>query len=115
MATPVDVSNLEMLKEVIGDDLKDILQSYLETTPDLIQKISTAITMENAANLQLHAHTLKGSSANIGAVQLPVTCQQLEKLAKEGTINAQSKELFAQINIENREVNQFLSSYINTF
>lgn len=115
MPTPVDVSNLEMLKEVIGDDLKDILQSYLATTPDLIHKIDMAIGRQHSADLQLHAHTLKGSAANIGAIALPLTCAKLEKMAKEGVVNEQSSALFAQIKLEDQAVNQFLSDYLLQF
>ncbi len=113
MSLPVDTDNLNMLKDLIGDDLKEILHAYLDSAPDLLMKISHALSASDTELLRLHAHSLKGSSANIGAHDLSEYSARLEKMAKDGNLTSQANELFTSINSENQRVEQFLKDYIN--
>ncbi|BBP44330.1 Hpt domain-containing protein [Thiosulfativibrio zosterae] len=114
MTTAVDTDNLDMLREVIGDDLKEILQSFIDIAPDAMKNIKAAIATDNAANLRLHAHTLKGSSANIGATRLPNLALALENAGKAGQTKGLEAEL-AAVEKENQEVLNFLLNYIKQF
>jgi FOG: HPt domain len=114
MSQPVDTDNLEMLKEVIGDDLKDILQSYLDVAPATLSNIKQAIANGNADGLRLHAHTLKGSSANIGATELPPLCLVLEDKGKDGITDGLTADLSA-VEAENDKVSAFLQQYLDAF
>lgn len=113
--TPVDTDNLAMLKEIIGDDLKDILQTFLATAPDNIQQIKQAFTTQNSSALQLNAHSLKGSSANIGATKLTSLCLSVETAAKNNDLSTQTEQYIDQITQENGKVTQFLTQYIQQF
>ncbi|NPA71975.1 MAG: Hpt domain-containing protein [Gammaproteobacteria bacterium] len=115
MSQSVDTDNLEMLKEVIGDDLIEILQAYLDTTPAIMMKIQSSLNMGDAASVQLNAHTLKGSSANIGATLLPDLSAQLESLAKAGDLSTQAESIYSSIIQEDRNVSLFLKTYIQQF
>ncbi len=112
MSNPVDTDNLDMLKELIGDDLKEILQAYLDSAPDSVIKMDNALHAGDADQLRLHSHSLKGSSANIGAGPLSQICAQLEDMAKNNDISAQSNTLFQNIKNENTQVMQLLQNYI---
>ncbi|KUJ74321.1 hypothetical protein AVO42_02615 [Thiomicrospira sp. XS5] len=114
MPQPVDTDNLEMLKEVIGDDLKDILKSFLEVAPSTLSDIKQAIENGDADGLRLHAHTLKGSSANIGATELPPLCLALENKGKDGITEGLTAELSA-VEAENDKVSAFLQQYLDAF
>lgn len=114
MSTAVDIDNLDMLREVIGDDLKEILQSFIDIAPAALNDIHQAIAEENPAQLQLHAHTLKGSSANIGATQLPALALVLENAGKAGQTSGLENEV-SQVNEESQRVLDFLTDYINRF
>lgn len=113
MSNPIDIDNLAMLKEVIGDDLKDILQSFVDIAPGTVELIQQAINEDNAADLRLHAHTLKGSAANIGGVNLPDLSLKLENAGKEGQTTGLDAELAAVID-ETQSVLSFLNQYIAT-
>lgn len=113
MSTPVDTDNLNMLKELIGDDLKEILQAYLDSAPDLIGNIDHALSTTNQEQLRLHSHSLKGSSANIGAHNLSSYCAKLEQLAKNNDIGAEATSIFSTIKQENTIVEQFLQNFMN--
>lgn len=112
MSAPVDTDNLNMLKELIGDDLKEILQAYLDTAPDLIMKIDQAIGSGDAALLQSSAHSLKGSSANIGATILPDYCLKLETMGKTNSLSAEANGLFTSVQSENNKVTDFLKNFM---
>lgn len=115
MTTPVDTDNLDMLKEIIGDELKEILQVYLESSPDLVNGISQALQSESMEDLRIHSHTLKGSSANIGANQLAEYSAQMEEMAKNQSITGESHTLFVTIQSEIATVSDFLHEYIAQF
>ncbi len=114
MSQPVDTDNLEMLKEIIGDDLKDILKSFLEVAPGTLSDIKQAIESGDADGLRLHAHTLKGSSANIGATELPTLCLALENQGKDG-ITTGLEAQFEAVESESDKVSKFLKQYLDAF
>lgn len=112
MNPPVDTDNLDMLKELIGDDLKEILQAYLDTAPDSIARLEQAIQNGDGNEVRMHAHSLKGSSANIGANDLSASCSQLEQMGKNNQIDQTATALATKINQENSVVSEFLKSYM---
>lgn len=114
MSNPVDTDNLDMLKEVIGDDLKEILSSFIDIVPNTLADIEKALADGDASSLQLHAHTLKGSSANIGATELPNLALVLEKAGKDGHTHNLDAVLTA-VKAETQTVNDFLQSYMQNF
>jgi len=110
----IDMNNLNMLKEIIGDDLKSILDVFLDTTPDSILQLQEAVASNTTAKVQSIAHTIKGSSANVGANQLSNLASELEQKAKANDTNAFAS-LLSKIIAEAQVVEQGLKSYIQTF
>jgi diguanylate cyclase (GGDEF)-like protein len=91
--TVFDGSVLESLRALgqsgnSGDLVKRVVTLYLEQAPDLIGQISDALADGNTEQIALAAHTLKSSSANVGALQLSRQCQLLETVAREGRIES---------------------------
>ena len=112
---PVDQENLNMLKEVIGDDLKEIIHAFLTTSPEILGQVKLSIEIEDAAGVQLHSHTLKGSAANIGAIHLPGLCAELETKAKEGVVTPEFNQMYADIEAESQAVFNFLQEFLQSF
>ena len=112
---PIEKENLNMLKEIIGDDLKEVIESYLAASPNLLQQMQICINSEDADGIQLHSHTLKGASANIGATQLPNLCLQLESAAKTGVVTADFQTMLDAIQVEAQKVEQMLQEYMQQF
>ena len=75
------------------DILRNIIQIYLEITPDTLEEINAGVAGGDSEQVGLAAHSLKGSSAVLGAEQLAELCQQLCMVAKAG--NRESAELLA--------------------
>lgn len=82
----LDLQVLNRLRAMVGENdpafLREVLAEYLEETPKLITEMVTSIASENAPVLQRAAHTLKSTSATIGAMQLSQRCKQLEAFGK---------------------------------
>ena len=83
---------------MVGEDgeevIKEVIAAYLEETPKLLQEIASAIAQKNAQQLYRAAHTLKSSSAMLGATKLGNLCKELELMGRAGTIqDGESKKL----------------------
>ncbi len=65
-----------------------MLASYLEHSPRSVTDITTAINDANIAALGLAAHSLKSSSANVGARRMAELSRRLEALADAGDLEA---------------------------
>lgn len=75
-----DPHTLEQLHELVeGDDtsfLFDLFESYLSTARESIQMLREEVDQDV---LRRAAHTLKGSSLNVGAVRVAELCKVLEQ------------------------------------
>ena len=68
------------------DVLAEILTVFLTEVPRRIDRLTTAWRAGDAAEVQRAAHSLKGSSGNIGADALFEVCRQIDERAKAGEL-----------------------------
>jgi len=68
------------------DLLTRIIDAYLDDTPKLIEKIKQALHADDMFEVAKAAHTLKSSSANVGAAELSDRCKALEASARRGSV-----------------------------
>lgn len=66
---------------------------YLKGTPPLIEQMRKACAEGDAAALRMAAHTLKSSSANVGAMKLHDLCKDLEDRARDQQIEGASERI----------------------
>lgn len=66
--------------------LEKIVESFVNDAPIMMSNLEESVRALNLEAAQLHAHSLKGSSANIGAVALAEISKLLEHAAKEGNL-----------------------------
>ena len=86
-APPVlESSVLDELREVLGDEVDKIIAVYLEDAPRLIAQLERAAVDSDPIALRVAAHTLKSSSANVGAATLSEAARDLEHGARDGTL-----------------------------
>lgn len=113
MSQPLDEKSLAHLKSVIGDSLAPILRTYLDITPALLDDLEKAIQQANGPDIKRHAHTLKGSSANIAALDLPKLCLEMEYFGRDGNIE-QAQILWPKVNHAYSELKTAIEQYLNT-
>jgi HPt (histidine-containing phosphotransfer) domain-containing protein len=80
------------------DVLVEILGVFLTDVPRRIAQLKAAWRGGDAAGVQRAAHSLKGSSGNIGADALFDVCRQLDDRAKSGELRLE--ELIAALDRE---------------
>jgi len=89
-AEPIlDEAVLAELKATTGDDpafVRELVDSYLAEAPAQIEGIAAAITGSDAAALVRPAHTLKSSSATVGAMRLATVARRLEITGRSGAL-----------------------------
>ena len=94
----LDPAALATLQEMAGDAdfFKDLIDSFLSTSPQLLVDLYQALEQGDAVKLSRAAHTLKSGSADFGALALSGLCKELEMLAKAGILDG-SADLIARI------------------
>jgi two-component system sensor histidine kinase/response regulator len=73
-----------LLQRVEGDEelLEEMLNIFLEYTPQQLQEISQALKSGDAPGLQGKAHSIKGAAASISAEAVQEAAGQLEQAGK---------------------------------
>ena len=64
-----------------------IMQVYRDSSGETVQQVERAIAEGDAETMRRSAHTLKSSSANVGAMALSSLFKQLEMLGKEARLD----------------------------
>jgi HPt (histidine-containing phosphotransfer) domain-containing protein len=90
--------------------LKEIVGIYIEDTPRRLQDLRTSLASGDVALFTRAAHTIKGSSANVGAAALSGICERLESKSRtEGLVGvaallAECEAAFAAASAELRRL-----------
>lgn len=74
----LDHSMLDELQEIAGDETARIIGLFLEDAPRLIARLESASTIPDLDAMRDAAHTLKSSSANVGAMALSTAAKRVE-------------------------------------
>ena len=91
--------------------LTQIIQIYLSDVPSLLKKLDEGLAAGDASAVQKAAHTLKSSSANLGALQMADLCKTLEAGGREAALE-KAPQLLTQIKTEFVRVEQGLTAEI---
>ena len=89
---------IQAIRDLAGDTpdlLEQIVQLYLESAPSLLAQIEAGLAAADLDSVGNAAHSLKSSSANLGAIELSRMCGKLEAAARAGAIGADVPSLSA--------------------
>ncbi len=88
-STPLlDEKVLSELREIMDEDYLALLRTFLRNAPELIDEISSAIERRDVDGMVIPVHSLKSSSANVGAMRLSELARGAEKSARSGDLMA---------------------------
>ncbi len=80
---PIDMAFITQILGESGEEmLEELIPLYLKESAHLFNGILTAFNTEEMVDLNRLAHTLKGSSANIGIKSVAALCKALEEASK---------------------------------
>ncbi|HFL1971376.1 TPA: ATP-binding protein [Stenotrophomonas maltophilia] len=82
----LDRDVLDELHAVIGDTAFQIITVFLDDAPAMVQQLQQAAQGSDEPRLQAIAHSLKSSSANVGALSLSAVAQRIEHEARSGSL-----------------------------
>jgi HPt (histidine-containing phosphotransfer) domain-containing protein len=77
---------IRQLDDSSGSLLARVVQVYLDSSPQLIGRLRHGFDRDDLELLRHAAHTLKSSSANLGAAQLAELCKRIEFAARSGSL-----------------------------
>jgi signal transduction histidine kinase/DNA-binding response OmpR family regulator len=108
----LDPAALDNLRDTAGGDptfLAELIDTFLEDAPQLLDDLRQALDEKNPASVRLAAHSLKSNGAEFGAATFADLCLQLEILGKSGRL-AGAEALLTQIKEEFEKVKSALES-----
>jgi len=79
--------NIDRIQETSGGDTdfeRELIEMYLEDAGEHLENIVTRVRNKEYQAIRQSAHTLKGSSANIGALSLEKVAYEIEQAAVNG-------------------------------
>jgi len=91
----LNVDTFQSLRQSIDDDLifSDLVTIYLNSAENLLEEIQLAFANQDSSQFSLSAHSLKSTSASIGAARLSQICKYLEQVGKTGKLSISSDVL----------------------
>jgi signal transduction histidine kinase/DNA-binding response OmpR family regulator len=84
----LDREVLRQLEEELGgaEALRQIVATFLDSAPGFLAALRDAAGRGDPSGMERAAHTLKSTSAMLGATALSVQCAELERLGRAGTV-----------------------------
>jgi signal transduction histidine kinase/DNA-binding response OmpR family regulator/HPt (histidine-containing phosphotransfer) domain-containing protein len=94
------------------DMLCKVIGKYLTSSQQLIETMRMAVPQQDAAALHRTAHSLKSSSATLGALRLAALCKEAEAMGRANTLKGMSS-LWEQLEAEYTVVHDALTAELN--
>lgn len=108
-ASGLDPSVTEPMRRDKGDLWRRLIAIYSKTAPEIMTKLEQALADGDAATVGMTAHSLKSSSANMGAARLSYLLNQLETMARNAQLEP-AHHLMTEIRDEFRLISLALAS-----
>jgi signal transduction histidine kinase/CheY-like chemotaxis protein/HPt (histidine-containing phosphotransfer) domain-containing protein len=83
----LDTATLVDLEDIMGDELVTLVDAYLRDGETRIRNMREAADRGDSTEVGKLAHSLKSSSANLGAIPLSTRARQVEEAARNGTLS----------------------------
>lgn len=93
--TVIDTNVLEDIRDLMEDDFPDLVRRFLADSADLLEQLDHGIARGDADAVHHAAHTLKSSSAALGALALSDLAKHLEALGRSGVLAGAAAEAAA--------------------
>jgi signal transduction histidine kinase/CheY-like chemotaxis protein/HPt (histidine-containing phosphotransfer) domain-containing protein len=109
----LDTEIVRDLVEVMGDEFTELVRVYLEDTPKALVVLEQAAERGSLEGLIAPAHSLKSTSANLGAMALSELAKRVEHGARSGTLDPrEAVALVAEIQRGFQRVNAELNALL---
>ncbi len=86
MDSVLDMAVYDGLRKLMGGEFAELINAYKEDTEEFVKLLRDACDRDDHAAMQVPAHSMKSSSANIGAVRLSALAKKLEEQVRSDTL-----------------------------
>jgi CheY-like chemotaxis protein len=107
----LDPKVLHELKEIMDDDYLGLLHTFLRNAPTLMTEAREAISGGDLESMVRPVHSLKSSSANVGALRLSELARDAERHARAGELDA-ARQAFAAVENAYQEAESALREHV---
>jgi signal transduction histidine kinase/CheY-like chemotaxis protein/HPt (histidine-containing phosphotransfer) domain-containing protein len=101
------------LIDVMGDEFTDLVRVYLEDTPKAVALLESAAAQGDRDGIIAPSHSLKSTSANLGAIRLAELAKRLEHGARGGELGGDPQVLVGELKREYQQVAIALNELIS--
>ncbi|MEX2044768.1 MAG: Hpt domain-containing protein [Opitutus sp.] len=111
---PRAIENIRSLSPGDNDEfLREIVTIFLEDTPMRITELDDSLVAGDAPKFTRAAHSIKGSSANLGATALRLTAERLEAASRTNGLGGVTS-LMDEVKFEYERAKSALCAVIGT-
>lgn len=102
----VQQEHIQMLKEIMEDDFAHLIEVYLRDGASNLKAIEKGLQEGDCETVFQAAHSLKGSSSNLGVDAIAGSCLDIEMKGRAGELDGlqeklqEMKDLFPQVEAE---------------
>ena len=108
--------NLVRIQETSDGDLEfeqELIEMYIEDAREHLDALKAQIAERDVEQVRRSAHTLKGSSSNIGATKMQDMSYQMEVLARDAGLSGAADHL-EKMNKALEETEAFYNKYLES-
>lgn len=113
LETHIDRVALEELMNVMEDDFPVLVNAYLSDAKIRLESLQQALNNQKPDELRQAAHSLKGSSSNLGAIGLADLLGHMEEYGRENKMN-EAYSLMPRIHNEYVHVQTIMKTFIDS-
>ena len=90
----IDKSTINELRDLMGADfVVELIETYNTETAELIVQLRQALADHDAASFGRLAHSIKSSSASLGAISFSQQARELEMMGKSNDLSGADNKL----------------------
>jgi HPt (histidine-containing phosphotransfer) domain-containing protein len=111
----LDEGVLNELLASTGDDgpfVRELVETFLAEAPGQVEAMDAAVEADDADALVRPAHTLKSSSATVGAMRLSSVARELEMAGRGGTLDPTARATLEAAHTEWRDASSAFAAWI---
>jgi CheY-like chemotaxis protein len=107
----VNPAVLQTLKINMGEDFENLIRAFIHDTDNKMKKLQQFVRENSLESIILATHSLKSSSATLGALQMSDTCAQLEFCAAHDN-SGEIPELLEKLQHNYLQVKQYFDTHL---
>lgn len=111
--TAMDAAAFSEMKDLMGDTFKGVLSLCIQTLPEQLDAIETAIETDDAVSLFNVSHKMKSSSGSIGAFGLAEKAEVIELIGRDGSTQV-SEQAINDLRDATRQVLSIIDDELNS-